>query len=105
MYRLGFSYLFVRNFTGLETFRIETFDLVPSTDTFDIHLLRWNGADWSGTWIFRAGFDEIASTMKGGMFANGCSYAVTDTFGGSSVAANPMIELEFTIAGATPSLF
>ena len=51
-----------------------------------------------------AGFEELASTMKGAMFAHGCSYSMNDTFGGSLLAKDPKMELEFRIAGTTPNL-
>ncbi|CAB9512319.1 expressed unknown protein [Seminavis robusta] len=91
---------------GLNSFQIETFELVPGTDpVFETSGILGTGeANWNGTWVFKAGFHDLTADTSASITADACGVAIDESVGGSIVATNPTMNIQMTIAGTSPNL-
>jgi len=88
--------------TGLDTFKIDTWELVPGTELWESSF--FGPTKWGGTWVFNASFDEIKSSTNAGIQAEACGQGIDETIGGSITAVNPGLTFRMSIVGESPNL-
>ena len=91
--------------TGLDTFEIESWELVEGTDLWETSgFLGLGEASWNATWLFKASFDDITSDTSASIAADACGLSIDESIGGAIVMEKPTLDLEVTIAGTSPNL-
>ncbi|CAB9527564.1 unknown protein [Seminavis robusta] len=89
---------------GLPTFEIETFELVPGTERFELNWGGLGGATWDGTWVVRASFDRLVSGASATISGDACLFGFDESVSGSIAMANPAMNFRIRIAGDSPNL-
>ena len=69
--------------TGLDSFEMQTSDLVPGSDFLETSgFLGMGGATWEGTWEFTASFDSLSSRTDASIVAQACDFAIDEAVSG-----------------------
>ena len=91
---------------GLDSFEIESVELVPGTESLDLSFLGWNGASWSGVWNVVGTFAEnIGLDTEAQIAADACGSVLNATSFGSILAENAGFEFQLGMDGSSPSIF
>ena len=99
------TYLLER-ITGLESFQIDSVELIPGTEELDISFLGMNGASWEGVWDIVGSFSrDIGINAEATLAADACGVALSETSSGLISAENPQLSIRMAMKGSSPSLF
>lgn len=91
---------------GLDSFEIESVELVPGTESLDLSFLGLNGASWSGVWNIVGTFAEnIGLDTEAQVSAEACGSVLNATSFGSILAENAGFEFQLGMGGSSPSIF
>lgn len=90
---------------GMNSFRVDSVELIPGTESLDISFLGLNGGTWGGSWTVKGVFED-AFTADGmaSLVADACGSQIQEESAGAVNAKNPVMEFVLDITGSTPGL-
>ena len=91
--------------TGMNSFQVDSVELIPGTESLEISFLGLNGGTWIGSWIVTGVFkDNFIADGTAIFVADACGSQVQEESTGTINAQKPVMEFVLDITGSTPGL-
>ena len=89
----------------MNSFQVDSVELIPGTESLDISFLGLNGGTWGGSWIVKGVFEDNFLADGAAIFvADACGSPVQEESTATITAQNPVMEFVLDITGSTPGL-
>ena len=97
---------FLDRLNGMESFQIDSVELIPGSSDVDVSFFGLNGASWDGVWNIVGSFaDGIGIDAEAQLMSDACGEVLNETLNGVISAENPLLEFSVAMNGSSPSIF